>query len=530
MKIIITLLIAFFALSSFSQSRAKYILKTNRHFSIHELSVKLQLSNGEKIKEVFPELNIYSIETLHENVLIEQRFIENPVIDFFEKDSKLEYRDITPNDKFYTKQYGPQQILANEIWEHNIGGLSGIGDSIVIAVLDKGLEIKHEDLHENIWRNKGEVPNDNIDNDNNGYTDDYFGVDLLKNNDDHQNHHHGTSVAGIIGATGNNHKGIAGINWNIKILPITSVTSVSDVIEAYRYVYKERKKYNDSNGKIGSLIVCTNLSAGISRALPKDKSEFGVWCDMYNLLGETGILNITSVTNDAVDVEEVGDMPTRCTSDYLITVTSTKEDDNFDIARGFGINSVDVAAPGKGIYTTSINNGYTTKFSGNSAAAPHVAGMIGLLYTIPCKGFTDKIIANPKELSYQIKDYLLKYTDKHADLQEKTFSGGRINAYNTYLKLADLCGDLKVGEFKILKVSPNPVSSILSIEYSTDNFDTHTFILSNKLGQVIYSKDFKPSIFDKKILSLDMRNYEQGTYFITIFSNKRKASRSIFKY
>lgn len=530
MKPIIIFLLVFFQSYFISaQSYDRYIVKTTEYFPVERLSIMLNNSEKDKLTVLFDELNLYLLETSNNASDKIDNLKRNKYVDFLVKDSKLEYRTI-PDDPNFGLEYGMTQINADKVWDFNTGGLNALGDTIVIAVLDKGMETTHLDLKENIWRNPGEIPGDNIDNDSNGYVDDYFGLDMVNKNDVHNNHFHGTGVAGIIGAKGNNGKGMAGVNWNIKILPITNVNYVSDVIKAYNYVLNLRKKYNDTNGSEGAFIVATNLSAGKSNSFPEDSPENIQWCNIYNLLGNEGILNTSSATNDPVNVEKTGDLPTLCSSDYLIPVTSTDENDEFDTDRSFGITSIDIAAPGKNIYTLDKNNGYREKFTGNSAAAPFVAGAIGLLYTIPCSGFADKFKANPAEFSLEIKKYLLDFADKHDDLLEKTSSGGRLNVYNTYLHLAeDFCEDLNTGDFDITKTYPNPARNSINIEYSVDNFEPHTLEIYDAIGRKVYFRTFRPNIFGKKVLNIDIFRYAKGVYYIKLISNDKSVNTSFVK-
>ena len=530
MKKSATLIIIFLVtIPLFSQNTERYIIKTKQELNESRLNNILGLKNGDNIELLFKELNLYLLKSNHINSKYINRIRSNNIIDFIVKDSKLEYRN-TPNDPNYIKQYAPSQIRADELWDYNTGGLSGKGDTIVIAVLDKGLETTHVDLVGNIWRNNEEIPGDSIDNDNNGYIDDYFGVDLKNKTDIHNIDYHGTAVAGIIGAKGNNGIGISGINWNIKILPITSVNYISDVIEGYNYVYKLRKKFNDSDGISGAFIVATNLSAGYNNVFPKDSPEYMQWCNIYDLLGEQGVLNTTSPSNDPVNVEEKGDMPTLCSSDYLIPVTSTDKNDNFDTYRSFGKKSIDLAAPGKDIYTLYSNNGYKKKFSGNSAAAPQVAGAIGLLYTMPCPGFYKRAIANPAEFSLIIKQHILDYSDKHPDLTNKTVSGGRLDVYNTYIHLAEtLCPDFTTGTFDLKPIYPNPATSNIFIEYSNEDFDPHTIIIYNSIGQKVFTKTFRPKLFGKKIETIDIRKFSSGVYFVKLVAGKNNITKSFCK-
>jgi len=523
--------ILFFFLTFSIYSQTTYILKTTRNLPTLKITKYLKLTEDNKIQPIFEELNLYSVEISNSKKEILNRISNSEIVEYIVPDQKVEYRAV-PNDKFFDKQYGLEQIKATKVWDFNTGGLSGTGEEIVVAVLDKGMEITHDDLKENIWSNPGEIPDDGIDNDDNGYVDDYLGVDLNKKNDEHEIHYHGTSVAGIIGAKGNNSIGISGVNWNVKILPVTGVGTVSQVIKGYNYVYELRKKYNETKGKQGAFIVSTNLSAGLKNSFPEDKKEYSDWCKIYDKLGEEGILNITSAVNDPVDVEVVGDMPTLCKSNYLITVTSTTKNGVFDSDRGYGKTSVDIAAPGRDIYSININNGYKNNFTGNSAAAPFVAGAIGLLYTVPCKGFTDRVSANPAELSLTVKDYLMQYGNKDNSLKEKTKSGVRMDIYNTYIKLSDLCGDVvHKGKFGIIKITPNPsFDEFVTIEYDTDNYDEHSISVSDRIGRIVYTKKFVPNIFGKREIKINVSGYATGIYYATIYSKKKKSTRAFFVY
>src|SRR5690606_1454004 len=111
--------------------------------------------------------------------------------------------------------------------------------------------------------NHGEIPGDGIDNDQNGYTDDYLGLNVQTDNDQHASDVHGTAVAGIIGAQGGNQKGVCGINWNVKLLLISGIERESDIIEGYQYATALRNTYRNSGGTQGAFVVATSLSAGI---------------------------------------------------------------------------------------------------------------------------------------------------------------------------------------------------------------------------------------------------------------------------
>jgi subtilisin family serine protease len=135
-------------------------------------------------------------------------------------------------------------IDAERAWDLTTGGITPLGDTIVICVIDNGLDLNHEDIHGNIWINHNEIPGNGIDDDNNGYIDDYYGWNSVDKNGNISKGAHGTQASGLIGAKGNNNKGVAGINWDIKIMPVIFGGSEAQALASYSYAYQMRKIYN----------------------------------------------------------------------------------------------------------------------------------------------------------------------------------------------------------------------------------------------------------------------------------------------
>ena len=135
---------------------------------------------------------------------------------------------------------------------------------------------------------------------------------------------HGTAVAGIICAEGNNSKGFTGLNWKIKAM-LLEVATVEDIVSAYDYVYNIRQKYDASSGSKGSFVVATSASLGISNAFPNVAPSY---CDAIGLVSNIGVLNACATTNSNVNIDITGDLPSLCTADNMIVVNSTKRDDS----------------------------------------------------------------------------------------------------------------------------------------------------------------------------------------------------------
>jgi subtilisin family serine protease len=326
--------------------------------------------------------------------------------------SNITKRDNTPNDPSLNLQWGhinngggssviDADMDSDEAWEITTGGYTQNGDRIVVAVIDEGVEIDHEDL--TIWTNKHEIPDNNIDDDNNGFVDDIHGYDFFDDNGEIESSSHGTHVAGIIGAKGNNCTGVVGVNWDVEIMAIRGSSTVeSKVIKAYDYVWQMRERYNRTNGDSGAYVVATNSSFGVDRADPND---YPLWCEFYNTLGEAGILNAVAGPNLNINIDNEGDVPGACLSDYTICVTNTNSSD-IRSAAGYGTINFDIGAPGSLIYSTIPSSNYSNK-SGTSMATPQVAGAVALMQSALSSEKLNN--ANPDELALYLKGQMLNF-------------------------------------------------------------------------------------------------------------------------
>ncbi|WP_425391027.1 S8 family serine peptidase [Ekhidna sp.] len=274
--------------------------------------------------------------------------------DYLYADPVMEYQLLaTPTDPLIANQYYLSTIKAFQAWDITTGD-----DDITIGIIDSGLDLDHEDIVGNLWINEDDTI-DGIDNDNNGYTDDYYGYDFadLDNDPSIENGNHGMIVAGIAGARANNNQGIAGAGYNTKVAALKGFRSAN----------------NTSNGLYEAIIYAAdngldvvNLSWG-RMGLP--------------LASEQDIINYAVLEKNMVVVAAAGNEGGKTTEeekwypasyDHVISVGATDEDDNKSSGSSFNY-AVDIVAPGVSMFSTVDNNGYADGGPGTSYAAPLVA-------------------------------------------------------------------------------------------------------------------------------------------------------------
>lgn len=348
---------------------------------------------------------------------------------------------IVPNDPFFGQQWFHQQAQDHDIdsdlaWDITTGGLTVFGDEIVVCVVEpSGTSYTQADIVDNHWVNTDEIEGNGIDDDGNGYVDDYNGWDI-NGTDNIGNGNHGTSVSSMVGGKGNNGLGVVGVNWDVKIMQVDmNGVSEANVIEAYTYPLVMRKLYTQTNGEKGAYVVATNSSWGTDGGQP---DEAPLWCAMYDSLGHYGVLSAGSTANNDVNIDQVGDLPTACPSEYMIAVTATNNNDVRTFS-GYGATTIDLAAPGENVYLAT-NNGYGNQ-SGTSFAGPCVAGAIALLYSAPCPSFMAIASSDPALGAALIRDYIFNGVDAVSNLETECVTGGRLNVNNSLLLMLQECSN-----------------------------------------------------------------------------------------
>jgi hypothetical protein len=291
---------------------------------------------------------------------------------------------LIPNDTFYSRQWYLRQIQMEEAWDTSVGS-----SDVIVAVIDTGVDIYHEDLEENIWTNRGEIPGNKIDDDSNGFVDDVQGWNFVLNSNDirpwgdaesDEAFVHGTLVASIIGAKGNNGKGIAGIAWNVRIMSLVALNDEGsgNTIDVANAVY-----YAAENG---ADIINLSIEGSIQDIHLDEALAFA---------RSRGVLTITAAGNS----EDIGGLNLNITPVYpacsgadgmlgVVTVGGTDHLDKKSIFANYG-ECIDVSAPSESIFAARplkrgangeiVAPGYEGGYSGTSLAVPIVSGLAALL-------------------------------------------------------------------------------------------------------------------------------------------------------
>ncbi len=322
-----------------------------------------------------------------------------------------------PNDPAFALQWALQNtttpgadINATQAWDITQGS-----SDVVVAVIDTGVNYNHPDLKNNIWQNPLEIPGDGIDNDHNGFIDDVHGWDFYnKDNDPMDNYGHGTHVAGIIAAEGNNGIGVAGVNWHVKILPLKFLGSDGS---------------GDVRGAVAALNYCVMLrQRGVNiRVTSNSWGDFEYSQSLYDAIAaneQAGILFIAAAGNNASNNDTSPFYPASYNLPNIISVAATDNRDQPAYFTNYGANSVDLAAPGVSIYSTYPGGMYAT-MSGTSMATPFVSGVAALALSI-----------SPPDVSYQtIRDAIFNGGNLLPSMAGKLVTGRRLDAFGTLMQL-----------------------------------------------------------------------------------------------
>jgi subtilisin family serine protease len=293
--------------------------------------------------------------------------------------------------------------------------------AVTAALVDTGIDIGHPDLAANVWVNAGEVPGNGVDDDANGYVDDRNGWDFAHNDNSvydsgeacgsSKNDEHGTHVAGIIGAVGNNGIGVAGVNWTVKLMPLKFLAKSgnqcavgTDAVAIGAILYATERGVDVINLSWGGDAVGQALRQAMIAAQ------------------DAGILFAASAGNSDEDLSTNPQYPASFDLSNEIVVAASNNDDGLANFSNFG-GPTDLAAPGVAIQSTISGSAYAF-FSGTSMSAPFVSGTVALLRS-----------QYPKAQAAELKERILSSVDAKPAFTATTGSGGRLNANSALRKV-----------------------------------------------------------------------------------------------
>ncbi|MFH1541171.1 MAG: S8 family serine peptidase [Elusimicrobiota bacterium] len=418
MKIKISIIIFFFLNILIALGMTEEIDKTSYYDTqIHqaveivtdEISVKFKVGVSiETIDKINEDLNVqvikkikvlrtYLVEISTTTTLEEtlKKYKENPNVQYAEPNFVGKTFSTVPNDTYLDKQWAVKKLDLDRAWDIENGA------SVIVAVLDTGIDLYHLDLKKNIISGYDFVDNDKIPMDDNG---------------------HGTLVAGVIGAYGNNNEGVAGVNWYCKLMPVrvTNTEGIGTYFNvAQGIIYAVENKARAISLSIGGYSYSDTLKEAVDYAISEN-------CVIIGAIGD--------------DNTNVPVYPAAYPG--VIAVGSTNPQDKVSSESNWG-EFVDIFAPGVGIYSTDLHSKYNYR-SGSSMAVPYVSGLVALILSAN-SGLTNTEV---EQIIYNTADYIKK------DFKNE-YGKGRINTYRAITKAKGLeIADIAIVDLKVTPEIP----------------------------------------------------------------------------
>lgn len=354
--------------------------------------------------ELPPDFEILSLSSIDQNV--ERLTLLSPVKT---EAKKKKESSVIMNDPNMSEKWGLKLTNSSAAWNITKGS-----KDIVVAVIDTGIDINHEDLKQNLWLNKGETGKDSkgrdkrtngVDDDKNGYVDDVHGWNFVsKDHNLSDNHGHGTHISGILGAVGGNGKGISGVSPNVSIMTLKYFDPLSPGLNNLENTVKAIHYAVENGAKI------INYSGGGTEFSKEEK-------EAIEKAQKKGVLFVAAAGNERSNSDQKKYYPADYNLNNIISVTAIDTNKNILPSSNYGVVTVDIAAPGKNIYST-LPKGRYGSMTGTSQATAFVSGVAALI-----------MAHNPDFDADQVSKYITKTGDVIDSLKGKTRYNRKLNSY-----------------------------------------------------------------------------------------------------
>ena len=334
-----------------------------------------------------------------------------------------------PNDTQRNQQWALTDSFGaslSQAWDISTGS-----NRHCVGVIDTGIDLNHPELRDSIWTNRGETPNNGRDDDQNGYIDDVNGWNFYHSVPQvHDDNNHGTHIAGIIAARGDNNRGVAGLNWSSCVVPLKvfngrGIGTDSSIAAGITYAVTLKREYERSGGNRGAPIAVINAAFSGLYQLPLTRQAM-------ELARDNDILLVVAAGNTTTNIDSVAMYPAHYQLSNMVVVAALDSRATIAPFSNYGRTKVQLAAPGVGVLSTIKNGGYAY-YSGTSMAAAHVAGAVLLMKSV-----------EPDLRVADIKNYLFNYSE--ASLASSKLSRGMLNVGRALIRVkasqtADIDGD-----------------------------------------------------------------------------------------
>lgn len=396
-------LLAFATSARAAETKSQYLIRFKSEVN-HMQAQRVLEERGFLIERVIAELGIYvayPAPGVNERDAV-KKVEKNKSTLYIEKNERkwsanVNSSRMAPNDPQYSSQYALRQVSAESAWNYTVGSYD-----VVVAVSDTGVAYNHSDLRAQMWTNTRETPGNGVDDDGNGHIDDVRGWDFVgKDNDPADEQGHGTHVAGIIGAEGNNSVGISGINWRVTIMPVR---------------FLDASGRGDTLAGVETILYAAKNGAHIINASWGSTSGSSALFDAIKFAHDKGVLFVAAAGNSTTDNDSRAHYPSSYDVPNVIAVAATEQGSGLAYFSNFGAADVDLGAPGSGINATYPPDTYRS-LSGTSMASPLVAGIAAL------------IVSQNSSLSVvALRNAVFNAVVARSSLAGKTATGGEANA------------------------------------------------------------------------------------------------------